>query len=223
MRTSQRLRRAGTGFVLALAVMALVGARAEATLIVSAVPVTASTGSSGNGFDIVLTNTGPASVGIGGFAVDISVAGGSGVTFTGANISTTDSYIFGAGGLFGPNIGVVSNGGLSLSASDIFATPLSGVTIGSGVTVGLAHVLFDVASNANPGVVTVTISPFPTTNLSDFGGDDVPIDTLSNGSITLTGMTVVPEPSAMVLAAGGLLAFAGGARLRRRRSGRAVN
>ena len=219
------MKRTGAGFVLALAVLALAGAKAEATLIVSAVPTSASIGSSGNGFDIVLTNTGMSSVDIGGFVVDISVASGSGVTFTGANISTTLPYIFGMNGLFSPNIGVVSNGGLSLNASDIFATPLSGATIGSGVTVGLAHILFDVASNANPGVVTVTISPFPATNLSNFLGNDVPIDTLSNGSITLIRGTtpVVPEPSAMVLAAGGLLAFAGGAGWRRRRSGRVTS
>ena len=187
----------------------------RADLVVTAQSVTAAAGSSGNALDITLTNTGPSSVGIGGFFVEVSVASGSGVTFTGANTSTSpSSYIFGANSLFGPNIGTVGSGGLSVLAFDISSVINSGATLASGTTVGLAHVLFDVSSAA-AGPVTVAITPYPTTNLSDFTGNNVAINTLTNGSITITSSSV-PEPSVMTLAGVGLLGVVGVARLRRR-------
>src|SRR5689334_13095918 len=112
-----------------------------ANLILTAGSATAAAPSSGNSFDLTLTNTGPASVTVGGFSIAISVSD-SHVSFTSATTATsTAPYIFFGNSLFGPVINTSS--GQTLSASDLFAGVGSGSTLGAGVTVGLAHVLFD--------------------------------------------------------------------------------
>jgi hypothetical protein len=190
---------------------------ARAGLIVSVESVTANAGSTGNALDVTLTNTGPSAVTISGFSFEVSV-GTSNVTFTEANISTTVPYIFQGESLFGP---VISTGiGKSLPASDVFAISGSGATVGAGTEVGLGHVLFDVSALAPSGPVVVSLVPFPTTTLADPSGNNIIIDSLNNGTITVISGTVIPEPSTIVLAITGIPAVAWFVRLRRRRSGK---
>jgi hypothetical protein len=52
--------------------------------------------------------------------------------------------------------------------------------------------------------MTVMLSPFPATSLSDALGDPIGIDALTNGSITISS---VPEPSALTFTLLGLAAL----------------
>src|SRR5437879_5508262 len=102
-------------------------------------PVNVTAGTSGNGFDIVLTNLSGPAVSIGAFTFEISTASAD-ITFTGAVTSTLlEPYIFDGNSLFGPDI-TVSNTGQDLSASDIFGVPATGVALGPGGSVGLGRV-----------------------------------------------------------------------------------
>jgi len=197
--------RLGVAGLLTAALLLLSPGPASAEMVVTVQSVNALPGTSNDAFDLFLTNTGPSAVQVGGFAVGVSVAGGSGITFAAANISTTTvaPYIFDGLGLVGSDIGTLGGGGLSITASDLFSVIGSGTTMGSGSSVGLAHVLFNVSSGASPGPVTVVITPFPTTNLSNFNGENVPITTLNNGTITI-GVVAIPEPSTSVLALVGM-------------------
>src|SRR5438552_826527 len=84
--------------------MALLMSRsANAALVISAQSTTAAAGSTGNSFDVFLTNTGPSSVTLGGFSFELQV--GPNITITSVNISTSVApYIFGGHSLFGPVI-----------------------------------------------------------------------------------------------------------------------
>lgn len=190
---------------LAVAVItACVAARANASSIVSIQSVTVAAGSSANGIDVELTNTGPSALSIGGFSFEISIATLD-VSFTGADTFTTAAYIFGGNSLFGPILAAPASG-QSLLVSDIFAIPFSGATLGAGATVGLGRVLFDVSPFAAGGVFSVSLTPFPITSLSDELGNDVPIDVLSSGQITISAPqpSAVPEPSSLLLLASGI-------------------
>lgn len=164
---------------------------ARADLIVSTQSVTVSAGSSGNGLDVELSNTGPSAVTIGAFSFGVTTAN-SGISFTGANVSTLTPYIFAGDSLFGPDITISS--GQALMASDLFDISFNGASIASGSTVGLGHLLFDVAPGAGSGVFPATLVAFPTTSLADDQGIDVPIQTFSSGNITI-GAAAAPEPS----------------------------
>jgi hypothetical protein len=198
------------GFVPAAAVaFGLLGpAAAHASSIVLAQSVIASSGSSGNGLDIELTNSGASAVTIGGFSFGISIANAD-ISFTDANTSTSASYIFGTDSLFGPDL-TGPTSGQSLSTSDLFDIFFAGVTLNPGTTVGLGHVLFDVAPGAASGSFAVQLAFFPTTSLSDESGNNIAIDTLSNGLITITtpAAPVVPEPSSFSLLFSGVVASA---------------
>ena len=173
---------------------------------------TAAVGSSGNGFDVQLTNSGPADVTIAGFTFGILTANVN-ISFTDANISTSAPYIFAGNSLFGPDL-TGPTSGPSLSTSDVFAIPLGGATLGSGITVGLGRVLFDVSPAASAGVSPVTVAAFPLTSLSDAAAGNVAIQTLSPGEITITGVGV-PEPAAMTTLLAGIALILGCAGKRR--------
>src|SRR4051812_15419899 len=67
---------------------------ANASLVITIQSVTAVAGSTGNGLDITLTNTGPGSVVIGGHDFLISTVNAN-ITFTQADVfTTTASYIY---------------------------------------------------------------------------------------------------------------------------------
>jgi hypothetical protein len=188
---------------------------ASASLIVSAGSSMASPGTSGDSFDVTLTNTGPNAVTVAAFSFGLLLSAPD-VHFTQANASTADSYIFSGGSLFAPVISTTV--GSKLIASDLESTGL-GVTVGSGITVGLGHVLFDIAPSAAGGKFDITISGPPTTSLSDPSANDVPITSLINGSIQVLG---VPEPATAAIAGTGLLGlalFCRSLRTRMRRTG----
>jgi hypothetical protein len=177
---------------------------AGAGIIVSVQSVSASTGTTGNTLEVDVQNTG-ASVDIAAFSFEISVPGGSGITFTAADTSTsTFTYIFAGNSAQGPNINVTS--GTDLMASDNAA---SGSTkLNTGVTLALGRVSFNVASSAPLGPVTVSLTDFPATSLTAPDLSNIHIDTLTNGTITVTQGVAVPEPSSLVSASVGLVGVA---------------
>jgi hypothetical protein len=178
-------------------------------MVVSVQSVIVAAGSSGNGIDVDLTNTGPSSLTVAGFSFGISIAN-TDISFTDANTATAAPYIFAGNSLFGPDL-TGPTSGQTLSTSDIFSIPGGSVTLNAGTTVGLGHVLFDVSAGAAGGSFPVDFQLFPTTSLSDQSGANIPITTLSSGSITIPA-AAVPEPSAMlplVFGVAGLLSAAG--------------
>ena len=187
-------------FELAAAVIGLMATLPiHASLIVTVGSVAATAGSS-SAFDVTLTNTGPLAVSIGGFSFGITAANAN-VSFTSATTATVTPYIFGADSLFGPNLAGPS--GQSLIASDLDA--VGNVSVGSGATFGLGHVIFTVAGGAAPGPVTIALQSSPAfTSLSDAAGSPIAINTLTGGSVTVTSS--VPEPSTWLSLAVGLFA-----------------
>src|SRR5579884_513947 len=105
-------------------------------------PGNVAAGSTGDSFDVLLTNTGPSDVVLGAFTFEVATTS-SDITFTDVTTATVaDPYIFGADSLFAPDILGTTTG------QDITAFDLDGagdVTIGAGSTVGLGHVLFNVS------------------------------------------------------------------------------
>jgi hypothetical protein len=203
------------GFVLAAGIVVglLSQTTAQAAAIISVSSATAAAGSSANGIDVELINSGPSAFTIAGFSFGISIATVD-VSFTGADTSTAAAYIFGTDSLFGPILAGPTSG-QSLATSDLFAGPFSGFTVNPGVTVGLGHVLFDVSPTAGNGSFAVALALFPLTSLSDQTGGNFPIDALSAGQITITaGSAAVPEPASLSLLLSGMAA---GAVARRRR------
>jgi len=159
-------------------------------------PINVNAGTSGNGFDVLLTNLSGPAVSLAGLTFEISVPS-TDIQLSEANTATLlDPYIFSGNSLFGPNI-TVSNTGQDLSASDLYSVIGSGITLGAGATVGLGHILFDVSATAHSETVPVTFTAFPATSLSDDLSNNVPINTLTNGQIDIIG--TVPEPSYLLL------------------------
>ncbi len=191
-------------------------ASANASLIVAVESAIAAPGSSGNTFDVQLTNTGPSAITVGGFSFGIST-GNPSISFRDANTSTSETYIFDGSSLFGPDL-TGPTSGPSLSTSDVFSVAFSGSTLGTGTTVGLGRILFDVSPGAAPGVFPVTLGDFPTTSLADPAEADLAIQTLSAGQITITATAAVPEPGTLATLFGGLTLLAGCAGRRRRRA-----
>jgi len=195
-----------------------VAAAAVTTLMMCGTPARASTlftsgnalvrpGDVGDSLDVFLTNTGPSAITVGAFSFGISVSAASGVTFTDATVNTVlFSYIFTGSSLFGPDITnpMQTLPGTAITASDL--TTLAGVTVGSGSSVGLGHVFFNVGLGAPIGPLTVTVTAFPTSSLSDALGNNINIDTLVNGTITVA--STVPEPATVGLVGLGLVAVA---------------
>jgi hypothetical protein len=194
--------------ILALAMAGLVVAApsyARAGIIVSVQSVTANAGSTGNTLEVDLQNTGTP-VDIASFAFEISVTSSSGVTFTGADITTSlNTYIFNGNSAQGPEIGLPPAGPV-LDASDNATS--GGTTLMTGSTFALGRVFFDVASSAQTGPVIVSLTPFPSTSLTDPNLNDVPIDTLNSGTISILASTSVPEPSGLISLTFGLLGSA---------------
>jgi hypothetical protein len=200
--------------LLAVAAAALLAAQpARADVIVGVQSVPAVAGSTGNKFEVFLTNTG-APITVAGFSFGVT-SSNPGITFTQATTATTPhTYIF-PSSFFAPVINTSS--GTSLEAIDLDNNPL-GETIGTGQTVGLGEVFFNVAANVASGVYPITLQPYPSTSLSDPSANNIPITTLRNGAISVSGGTAVgvPEPATLLLAALGWPAGAWAARRRRR-------
>jgi hypothetical protein len=186
------------------AVTVLISAPVGASLIITAGNVFSNSPSSGNTLEVDLTNTGPASLSLAGFSFETEVTDAN-ITFTSATTATVAPYVFAGNSLFGPTIST-SAPGQTLEVSDFWGG-VGAATVAAGATVGLGHVFFDTAAGDSSGLVTVTLSPFPATSLSDAAGGNISVDALTNGSITIAG-SPVPEPSAPTLALVGLAALA---------------
>lgn len=203
--------------ILSVAVAGLllvIGLPARADIILSVQDVSADVGSTGNTLEVDLENTGGSAVNIASFSFEISVAGTSGVTLTGADTSTgMNAYIFAGNSYaeadFGGQIATMT--GTTLDASDL---ALSGSTgLGANSTLALGRVFFDVAGSATAGPVTVAIADYPSTSVSDPNLGNITFDTSNNGTITIS-QNSVPEPSSLVSA---ILGFLGAVRLIRRK------
>jgi len=191
MKLSMNLLRIG------IALCALAAPRLFAAgITVSLTPAVAAAGSTGNAFDVDLTNLGSAPVIVGGFSFELTVAN-SNISFNDVTTATTATYVFNGKSTFGPDLSGPSMGQL-IDASDVYNIATMGITINPGVTFGLGHVIFSVSSNASPGVFPVNLTAFPMTTLSDAAGNDLAINTLSPGQITIPG-SAVPETSSLLL------------------------
>ena len=166
---------------------------ARADLIISVASATVNPGTVNDVLDVSLFNNGPAAVAIGAFSFGVSVTDPD-ITFVGATTSTGTPYIFAGDSLFGPAIGTAA--GQSLTASDVFDTIGSGAVVAAGGSVGLGHVLFDVAPNAAGGVFAVSLSA-PESSLADPSSANIPITSLVNGQISIAAQGSVPEPPAI--------------------------
>lgn len=174
----------------------------RADLLIFPQSVAAAPGSSGS-FDVLISNNG-GTFDVAGDTVELSLTGISGVSFTSASISTTTPYIY-------VNSATLNGGGpLSLdtfpnthfTASDTeFAAP-GFRTVSSGAMFGLAHVDYSVASNASVGSVGSLVIG-PGTSLSDTTGAPIAF-TGSNGTFSVLS-PAVPEPTSVILLAGGAL------------------
>ncbi len=181
-----------------LALLCFVPARAAALILSIQSPVFANAGSSGNSFDVLLTNTSASLVSIGAFAFELSTAS-SDVIFTDATTGTLSApYVFSGNSLFGPDIATAA-GGQDLSASDAYAIAGAGATLSAGATVAIGHILFDVLASAPSETVLTSFTAFPATSLSDELGNDISIDSLAGGEIVIGGATPVTEPSPLAL------------------------
>jgi hypothetical protein len=182
-------------FLFGVCLLTTLASLGMAGIILSIQPATTSAapGSSGDSFDVVLTNTGPSGVSIAGFNFELTAADPD-VTLTQVTFGTAAPYIFSGISLFGPVLN--SNGpGATIDASDLTSN-FSDVTIASNSTVGLGHVFFSVAPNATlvPGAVSFS-GGIAGNSLTNAAGQNVPIDTLTAGSIDV----VVPEPATFLL------------------------
>lgn len=191
-----KMRNLSLGIITAALLALLFSPAVRADLVFSLEPgINAGAASTGNTFDVLLTNTGASSVALGGFAYVITTAD-TDISFTDANTSTTAPYVF-AGDSFddinGFTLFTNSLPSQTLQASDVSNSTV-GAVIASGATVGVGDILFDIASGATPGSFAVTFEPFPFTSLSDPNGGNLDFSS-SAGTITITGTTPVPEPA----------------------------
>ncbi len=158
-------------FLFTIVAFLLQATSARAATIVEVEAVSAAPGSSGNSFDVVLENTGPSAVTVAGFSFGLTSS--SNVTFTDVTTATapTTPYIFNGHSEFGPDI-VLSAGAGAVSASDNYLPANAGFSVAANSTVGLGHVLFNVAPAAS-GVIAVNIQAFPDTGINDPNGINI--------------------------------------------------
>jgi hypothetical protein len=186
-------------FVAAIVVCSITAIPAQADgLSVSLSPLSdVAAGSTGHSFDVLLTNGSGSTVSIEAFFFEV-LTSSSDVTFTDATTATGTPYVFGSNSLFGPDIIGPGSTATDLSASDLDA--VGSVSLDSGATVGLGHVLFDVSPTAQGQIVNFSLVGFPGTSLSDDLGNDIPIQNLTGGQFTINGpVSSVPEPGTLIL------------------------
>lgn len=195
----------GSIAILSMAIFMACVLPAHADIVLSAASTTASAGSTGNSFEVDLTNTGSSDMQIGGFVFEITTTN-SNVTFTDVTTGTTAySYIFDANSLFGPDL-AASSPGQTFDAADVAATPSSYTTLAAGETLGLGEVFFDLAPGASSATVSFNLG---NSSLSDGNGNPISIDSADSGLINVT-----PEPASLVLALTGALTLIAAARRR---------
>ena len=166
-------------------------------------------GGGASSFDVTLTNNFSTTLSLAAFSFAISTTD-THIQFTQANQSTTLPYVFVGDSLdllsnscaiisdiSPPNPCVPSAGSNSLSASDL-TNDFADVLIAAGATVGLGHVVFFDIGGDSTGPVSVTLTPYPTTSLSDSLGNNI-VPNLVPGTITVQPGSGVPEPSTLLL------------------------
>ncbi len=191
---------ARNGIILAALSAALLAqpapARCGTVLVMTVQDAVVAPGGTGS-LDILLANDATAtdSVTIGGFAIDLTVAAGSGITFTGADDATSTTYIFTGNSLgFLPTVTATE-----VQANDIAA--IGGTLLDpGGPPVGLAHITFSADPDTPPGAIIPLslISYQAGTSVSDADGNNLDF-TIVDGRITVSA-PAVPEPSSIVLA-----------------------
>ena len=199
------MRRLTPAALMFLASLAAVNS-AQATILFGSGSTTAAPGSSNNGVDLFITNTGPSAVDIGGFSWEITVSGAD-VTLNSATTATVLPYIFAGNSAFGPTIST-SPAGQTMDASDFVAVVNSSTTVGAGQTFGLGRLLFDVSGGAPNNEILNLVFNAANSSLSDANGNPVTIDTFQSGTITvLASVSGVPEPGTGIELASAFVAF----------------
>ena len=186
-------------FAAAVAVCAIAASPAQADeLIVSLSPLNdVAAGSTGNSFDVLLTNASASRVLIAGFTFQVLTASPD-IAFIAATTATATPYIFGADSVLGPDITGFGGGSTDLGASDLDA--IGAISLAAGATIGLGHVLFNVSPTAPTEIVSFNLAGFPGTSLSDENGGGLPIQNVGGGKFTINGPVAgVPEPATLLL------------------------
>ena len=170
----------------------LLAAPAQGALIMSINPSNSpvTVGSTGNFFDVVLTNTTAVIPGIAGFSLSLT-AGSASLIFTNAT-TASPSYIFTGDSFdndFNGNVIRTSPNGQTLLASD-FTSSGNNVTLAGNSAVRLGRVFFSILDSASIGPISISIDKTAATSLSDASGALVALGTSANGTVT-----VVPEPA----------------------------
>jgi hypothetical protein len=169
-------------------------------------PLTAIAGSSGNQFDVLLTNLGTTSVTIAAFTFELSTTS-SDVSFTGVDTTTGSiPYIFAGSSLFGPNI-TATNTGQDVSASDLFSVVGSGITLAAGQRIALGDVLFNVSATAPTETASLALAGFPSTSLSDELGNNLDVTSLAGGNILISRASSVSESKSVTFLIIGIAAI----------------
>lgn len=184
-------------WVLVAAPILLSIAPARAGMVITLQSVAAGLGTTGNSIEVTLQNIGaPVTIGAFNFTVTTS---NTDITFTGADSNNTSaSYIF-----LGDSFDVINgfpvntlSAGQTMDGVDL-SNSGAGMLIGTGVTLGLGRILFDVSPTAFPGGVAVTLlTDTAHTSLADLNANNIAIDTFNNGQIQVAA---VPEPATALL------------------------
>lgn len=201
MGTITSLGRSAGRWLLQAAVVALIlfaagPAMAEYVISIQPSPATALPNTTGNYFDVILTNDGEPTVAVGAFSYEFSVTNANVVFQSATTTAGTPAYVFVGSSYEGPTISTTSPG-QTLGASDL-STSLSGTPLNSGDMVSLGRVYFDVGSAA-PGLVSITFDVGATT-LSDADMNEIPV-----GIASPLAIDVVPEPAVAVQTLGALV------------------
>ncbi len=194
-------------FVLALAMgfFAAAPAHAGGGLVLGIANGTAVPGFSTNSFDVTITNTTTGGVDIGGFSFELATTN-TDVTFTDVTTASPE-YIFAANSYFGPDI-LIDAAGNNVFAGDNYGTTNSGITLVSGQTLDLGHVVFTLDSSAPTTPIPLAFSAYPATGVNDFVGadyNDILFGPDNSNSFAIPVVAAsVPEPASLLIGLQGL-------------------
>lgn len=188
----------GMGLLAASMILAA-GLSVAAPFTIATTTVLVTPGSTGNHFDVNLTN-GASATQLGGFTFGLTVASPS-IVFTSSGMTTAAPYAFAGDSFTQITFGLPNNdttaGGQTIIASDLSDSG-AGRLLAAGETVGLGRVFFDVLPTAVGGqAFALSFIAFPTTSVSDAAAGDLPVTTQDPGNIA-----VVPEPGTLAPVAG---------------------
>jgi hypothetical protein len=186
---------------IAIALLGAAPARAAVLYTYSIQSVSAASPSTGDEFEVDLTNNSGSPIVVNSFTFGIQMP--TGFTITAANCTTAvNTYIFsptGTDSLACPDLSTPGTlPGTSVDASDVWVGAGNGATVADGATVALGEIIFDAASGLTPGPYTVSFIPADD-SMSDVTGAPIgPINDSGTGTITVPAASV-PEPSTMAL------------------------